>query len=77
MISLLRTIAPILTFLGLLINLVGVMDVCRFSDKIRGYISFIPQEEWHRGKKRLDRALRFIVTGTALQVFGALINLLI
>ena len=75
MIRLLETIGIIFTFLGLLITLIGVTDVCLYSDKIRAIISFVSQEEWHYGKKRLDRALWFIVTGTAFQVFGVALQL--
>ena len=83
MISLLKTIASIFTLwghsiclpLGLLINLYGVIDVYRFSKRIEGSIGYFESEKWHYSKKRIDRGLKCVIIGTALQLFGVLIEL--
>lgn len=75
MIRILGAIGIIFTLLGLVLTLIGVTDVCRYSDKITAIIAHVSQEEWHYGKKRLDRALRFIVIGTGSQVLGAILQL--
>jgi hypothetical protein len=60
--------------LGLLINLIGVVVVYRFSKRITNP-SFFEAQRWHYFKKIVDWGIRLVVVGSALQLIGALIDL--
>lgn len=61
-------------FLGLLINLIGVVMIYRYSRRITG--SSLPDAfRWGYLTKIVDWGVRFVVIGTVLQLFGALIVL--
>jgi hypothetical protein len=62
------------SFLGLLINLVGVWVVYRYSRKITNP-SFFEAQRWHYFKKIVDWGIRFVVIGSGLQLIGVLIDL--
>ena len=66
--------STIFIFLGLLINLIGVVVVYRFSKRITNP-SFFEAQRWHYFKKIVDWGIRLVVVGSALQLIGALIDL--
>ena len=67
--------STIFTFLGLLINLIGVVLVYWFSKRITNP-SFFEAQRWHYFKKIVDWGIRFVVVGSTLQLIGVLIDLL-
>jgi hypothetical protein len=76
MINLFKATGIIFTLFGLFINLIGVTDVYRFSKRIEGNIGYFESEKWHTSKKRIDRGIKCVIIGTALQLFGVLIELI-
>jgi hypothetical protein len=49
--------------------------VYRFSKQIEGNVSFFESEKWHYSKKKIDQGIKCVIIGTALQLFGVLIEL--
>jgi uncharacterized membrane protein len=68
----LKVIALASTFLGLLMNLIGVWILYRYSRKIN--ISYFDLQNKKYLAYIVDWGLGFVVVGTALQVIGALLN---
>jgi hypothetical protein len=66
-----------ISFLGLLINLIGVVMIYRYSKKITGpsFPDLSDTFRWSYLTTIVDWGVRFVIIGTALQLIGVLIDL--
>jgi hypothetical protein len=67
----------LITFLGLLISLIGVTMIYVYSKIITGgNVSFFEAEKWHYSKRRFDFGIKITVIGAAFQLIGAAFQLI-